>query len=117
MIEVRRLRVRYRKILLCLGLALLVVAGAGAQDNRFRIGLGVGISRELPFYYWGSEFPGFLMPLDFSNFTLVLRTNNIRIEPNFEWLHEFLLRCKFWYKFNFVDKCFKLPRSGKRKHG
>ena len=74
---------RYRKILLCLGLALLVVAGAGAQDNRFRIGLGVGISRELPFYYWGSEFPGFFMPLDFSNFTLVLRTNNIRVEPNF----------------------------------
>jgi hypothetical protein len=70
------------KSFLCCGLLLLFVINAKAQDDAVRIGFGVGFGQGFSFF-GGEELSVITLPIDFADFSVVVRAKNFRFEPTF----------------------------------
>jgi hypothetical protein len=68
------------KSFLCLGLLLLFVVSAKAQDDPVRIGFGVGFGQGFSFI-GGEDFSVLSLPIDFADFSVIIRGKNYRFEP------------------------------------
>jgi hypothetical protein len=68
------------KPFLCSSLLLLFVVSANAQDDRVRIGFGVGFGQGFSFF-GGEELSVITLPIDFADFSVVIRAKNFRFEP------------------------------------
>ena len=70
------------KSFLCSGLLFLFVINAKAQDDPMRLGFGVGFGQGYNFF-GGEELSVITLPIDFADFSVVIRTKNFRFEPTF----------------------------------
>ena len=70
------------KSFLCSILLFLFILDANAQDDPMRIGFGVGYSHGYTFF-GGEEISVITLPIDFADFSVVIRTKNFRFEPTF----------------------------------
>jgi hypothetical protein len=68
------------KSFLCCSLLLLFVVSAKAQDDPVRIGFGVGFGQGFSFF-GGEELSVITLPIDFADFSVVVRGKNFRFEP------------------------------------
>ena len=68
------------KSFLCCGLLLLFVISAKAQDDPVRIGFGVGFGQGFSFF-GGEELSVITLPIDFADFSVIIRGKNFRFEP------------------------------------
>jgi hypothetical protein len=68
-----------KSFLFC-GLLLLFVINAKAQDGPVRIGFGVGFGQGFSFF-GGEELSVITLPIDFADFSVVIRSKNFRFEP------------------------------------
>lgn len=68
------------KSFLCCSLLLLFVVSAKAQDDRVRIGFGVGFGQGMGFII-GEDFSSLSLPIDFADFSVIIRGKNYRFEP------------------------------------
>jgi hypothetical protein len=68
------------KSFLCSGLLFLFVINAKAQDDPTRIGFGVGFGQGFNFF-GGEELSIITLPIDFADFSVVIRSKNFRFEP------------------------------------
>jgi hypothetical protein len=64
---------------LCCGLLLLFVISAKAQDDPVRVGFGVGFGQG--FSLIGSDLSVLTLPIDFADFSVIIRGKNFRFEP------------------------------------
>ena len=62
-------------------LLFLFVISAKAQDDPVRIGFGVGIGQGFSFI--GSDLSVLALPIDFADFSVIIRGENFRFEPTF----------------------------------
>jgi hypothetical protein len=67
------------KSFLCCDLLLLFVISAKAQDDPVRVGFGVGFGQGFSFI--GSDLSVLALPIDFADFSVVIRGSNFRFEP------------------------------------
>jgi len=65
--------------LLCSGMVLFFASSGGAQDSTSSVGFGVTFGRQLAFF--DEDFSTFSLPIDFGNFSVVIRNPNFRFEP------------------------------------
>lgn len=70
------------KSFLCSILLFLFVINVKAQDDPVRIGFGVGFGQGFNFF-GGEELSVITLPIDFADFSVVIRTRNFRFEPTF----------------------------------
>ena len=68
------------KSFFCCGLLLLFVITAKAQDDPVRVGFGVGFGQGFSFI-GGSDLSVLTLPIDFADFSVVIRGKNFRFEP------------------------------------
>ena len=68
------------KSFLCLGLLLLFVISTKAQDDPVRVGFGVGFGQGFSFF-GGEELSVITLPIDFADFSVIIRGKNFRFEP------------------------------------
>ncbi|MFC2119566.1 outer membrane beta-barrel protein [Bacteroidota bacterium] len=68
------------KSFLCLGLLILFGINIKAQDDPVRIGFGVGFGQGFNFF-GGEELSVITLPIDFADFSVVVRGKNFRFEP------------------------------------
>jgi len=69
------------KSFLCISLLLLLVMNAKAQDDPVRIGFGIGIGKGISFI--GSDLSVLALPIDFADFSVIIRGESFRFEPTF----------------------------------
>jgi hypothetical protein len=69
------------KSFLCISLLLLFVMSAKAQDDPVRVGFGVGIGHGFSFI--GSDLSVLALPIDFADFSVIIRGESFRFEPTF----------------------------------
>lgn len=68
------------KSFLCCALLLLFVISAKAQDDHTRFGFGVGFGQGFSFF-GGEELSVITLPIDFADFSVIVRGKNFRFEP------------------------------------
>ena len=68
------------KSFLCCCLLLLFIISAKAQDDPVRIGFGVGFGQGFSFF-GGEELSVITLPIDFADFSVIIRGKNFRFEP------------------------------------
>lgn len=68
------------KSFLCCALLLLFSASTKAQDDPVRFGFGVGFGHGFNFV-GGSDLSVITLPLDFADFSVIIRGKNFRFEP------------------------------------
>jgi hypothetical protein len=66
-------------LLLCL-IALMLPATLSAQDEPTRFGFGIALSQD--FTIVDADVYNMMLPLNFTNFSFIIRSSNFRIEPN-----------------------------------
>ncbi|MEJ2196783.1 MAG: hypothetical protein P8X73_18260, partial [Ignavibacteriaceae bacterium] len=71
------------KSFLCSILLFLFVINAKAQDDPMRLGFGVGFGQGYYNFFGGEELSVITLPIDFADFSVVIRTKNFRFEPTF----------------------------------
>lgn len=70
------------KSFLCSILLFIFVINVKTQDDPMRLGFGVGFGQGYNFF-GGEEFSVITLPIDFTDFSVVIRTKNFRFEPTF----------------------------------
>jgi hypothetical protein len=68
------------KSFLCCAFLLLFVINAKAQDDPVRVGFGVGFGQGFNFI-GGSDLSALTLPIDFADFSVIIRGKNFRFEP------------------------------------
>ena len=62
-------------------LIFTAVALAQTEESNVQFGFGVGMSRDFPIILT-EDFESFTLPIDFANFSFLIRGKNFRIEPS-----------------------------------